>query len=149
MTAPGPVDVESSGRRRDRWDEEWRALVAALDAWTSAGVVGPGRIEVALPGSGRRVVVVVTPEEWSEDVAGIGFGSEQQALRHVKEVLVGLQPEESFAVYGQYRLEASTGSTLPEPDDDLLTGPGEWVALDRDGEVVSRFAEGRDPSEDA
>ncbi|CAA9348172.1 MAG: hypothetical protein AVDCRST_MAG36-1783 [uncultured Nocardioidaceae bacterium] len=107
--------MRSSEQQQQWWEEEWHALVAALDAWTSAAAVGPDRIEVALPGSGRRVVVVVTPEEWAEDVAGVAFGSTREALLHVQEVLAGLGPEEGFAVYGQYRLE---GAQAPAPAGD-------------------------------
>ena len=128
-------------------DDWWLGLVTALDAWTRAAETAPGRIEVALPDSGRRVVVVMTPEEW-DDMVDIMFGRLEPALDDVKQTLLRLEPHESYAVYCQYRLEPSTGPTLPRSDDQVPTGPGEWVAHDREGRVLSRFSEWRDPSED-
>jgi hypothetical protein len=124
--------------------EDWNRLVAALDQWGSAAVVAPGRIEVVLPGSGRRVEVVMTPREWDE-MWSIAWGNLGDAIADVQRMLVGLDPEEGFAVYTDYQLEGSPTPTLPDlEDEDLPPGPGAWVALDRDGRVVSRLSEWRD-----
>ena len=127
--------------------DSWDRLVRALDEWGSAAEVAPGRIEVTLPGSGRRVTVVMTPEEW-DDMSGVMWGSVDAAVRDVEETLLRLQPHHSYAVYSDYRLEPSVSPALPE-DDDAPPGPGEWMVLDGEGRVVSRFAEWRDPQDDA
>jgi hypothetical protein len=125
------------------YDDLYDDLVAALDSWTSARVIAPGRIEVTLPGPGdRRVVVVMTPDEW-EDLAGVMWGSFDDAVADVQRSLLRLRPHEGFAVYGQYRLEPSTTDSLaarPRPP----AGSGSWVAVDREGRVVSRLADSSD-----
>ena len=128
--------------------DAWTRLLRALDEWGSAVEVAPGRIEAAVPGSGRRVVVVMTPEQWSEDVAGVGFGREREAIEYVKDTLLALGPDQSYAVYRDYRLEPSVGPELPE-EADLPQGPGDWMVLDREGRVVSRFADWQDEEDGA
>ncbi len=133
----------------DRHEEEWRWLVSALDDWSSAAEVAPGRLEVVVPGSDRRVVVVMTPEEWSGDLAGVAFGGLRHALGYVEEVLVGLGPEDRYAVYRQYELVPSPTPSLPEEEEVTPQPGGAWVVLDDEGRVVSRLAEWRDPGEGA
>ena len=127
--------------------DDWTRLIVALDGWGSAAQVGPGRIAVTLPGSGRRVVVVLTPEDWHE-MWSVMWGNVDDAIADVRRALLGLQPHEGFAVYADHGLQPSTEPTLPE-DEDLPARPGEWVALDRDGRVTSRFSQWRDPQDDA
>ena len=124
----------------------WNRLIEALDAWTSAAEVAPDRIEVSLPQSGAssRVVVVMTPNQW-EDMAGVMWGDFDSALQDVKQTLLGLQPDERFAVYSDYRLEPSNEPTLPETPDVTPAPGGEWMANNGEGRVASRFADWSEP----
>jgi hypothetical protein len=67
-------------------ERSWYDLVAALDDWTAATVVTADTIEVALPagdGPGRRVLVMVTPDEW-DGMTGVMWGSFENAVEDVK-----------------------------------------------------------------
>jgi len=67
-------------------------------------------------------------------MAGVMWGDFDAAVDEVKRTLLGLQPQEGFAVYGEYQLEPSTESTLPESADSTpsLTGSG-WPMTMRVG----------------
>jgi len=122
-------------------EQLWDRLIDSLNAWTSATEVAPGRIEVLLPepGAERRVVIVMTRDEW-DDMATVMWGNVDDAIAHVKDTLSQLRPDELFAVYEQYRLEPSSGATLPADADmarmnDLLRqhpeGFGRWTTSPR------------------
>lgn len=104
---------------------DWQRLIEALDGWTSAKAVAPGRIEVTRPGrTGRgRAVIVMTPEEWG-DMTGTLGGSFDDAVGDVKRSLRRLRPHEGFAVYSQYRLEGSATPSLPPVTDVPPPGGG-------------------------
>jgi len=122
---------------------EWRRLVEALDAWTSATAVAAGRIEVTLPGHGsRQVVIVMTPGEWS-GMAGTMWGSFDAAVEDVKRSLRDLRPHQGFAVYHQYRLEGSSTPSLPPFTDVPPLRGGHWETR-LGGRVVKLFAERSD-----
>lgn len=80
-------------------DEDWKRLIKGLDSWTSASEIAEGRIEVALTPveSTRRVVVVMTPDQWSR-MTGTMWGNFDDAFQDVKRTLLALQPHEGFAV---------------------------------------------------
>jgi hypothetical protein len=129
-------------------DDDWRRLIEALDGWTSASAIAAGRIEVSLPDDrdGRLAVIVMTPDEW-DDMVGVMWGSFDDAVHDVKRSLQRLQPHEPFAVYSQYRLEGSTTPALPRAPGPVPEAGGEWVTLDREGRITSRFSEWSDPTE--
>jgi hypothetical protein len=126
--------------------DDWERLIESLDAWTWATETAPGRIAVSLPQGGvsRHVVIVMTPDEW-DDMAGVMWGNFDDAVQDVKRTLLALQPEEGFAVYSEYRLEPSTATALPVPQEFTPEPDGEWVAYDREGGIASRFADRSEP----
>lgn len=128
------------------YERQWERLIDALDAWSTANVVAPGHIEVAIPHAdpARLVSILMSPEEW-DDMTGVMWGNFADAVQDVQRTLLRLQPHEAFAVYSQYRLEPSVGPALPEPRPREEASGGEWVALDREGRVVSRFADWSEP----
>jgi len=128
-------------------------LVAALDEWTSAKEVAPGRIEVSIPdGEGFRTVTIVMNEgEW-DDVVGPMWGSVADAIDEVTRTLLTMTPDQNYARYEQYRLVPSTGATCPERPIPTPTasnpGGGKWFAYNRDGSRGDRFADFVDPAEE-
>jgi hypothetical protein len=122
----------------------WERLIAALDEWTSAHEVGPGRIEVVLPDTGtgsRSAQIVMTPEQWS-DMAGTVFGGFDYAFDYVTETLAGMREPDIFAIFSTYDLVPSQTPTLPEdPQIQRLQelarehpkGIGGWFTYDREG----------------
>lgn len=132
-----------------RYERLWARLIEALDEWTSARQVAPGRIEVALPGAGtelRRVQIVMTPDQW-EDMAGVAFGGFEHAIVSVKESLNQLEDAYEFLVYSTYDLVPSVAPELPlDPDVERLDtlarqhpeGIGRWFAYGSDGQGGSR-----------
>ena len=127
-------------------EDNWKRLVGALDAWTWAAEIAPGRIEVSVPhgGGSRHVLIVMTPDEW-DAMAGVMWGNFDDAVEDAKRTLLALRPDEGFAVYSDYRLEPSTAAALPEPPEFTPEPGGEWVAYDRDGRIASRFADWSEP----
>jgi hypothetical protein len=122
-------------------DSLWARLIESLDAWTAAKEIAPGRIEVALPpngGTSGRVQMVMTPDEWNE-MEGVMFGNFDDALQDIKQTLLELGPDEKLVVYEQYRLMPSSAVELPERQDAEPEAGGEWVVLDRQGHLASRF----------
>ena len=97
-------------------EDNWKRLVGALDAWTWAAEIAPGRMEVSVPhgGGSRHVLIVMTPDEW-DAMAGVMWGNFDDAVEDAKRTLLALRPDEGFAVYSDYRLEPSTAAALPEP----------------------------------
>lgn len=64
----------------------WGRLIVSLNQWTSAAEVAPGRVEVLFPsseGSCRRVVIVMTPDEWG-DMASVMWRNFDDAVQDVK-----------------------------------------------------------------
>jgi hypothetical protein len=126
------------------YQDEWERLLAALDEWTSAHEVKPGRIEVVLPDAGtdsRSVQIVITPTQWS-DMAGTVFGGFEYALDYVKETLTAWDGPYPYAVFSTYDLVPSESPELPEdPELQRLQelarehpeGVGGWFTYDGEG----------------
>lgn len=129
--------------------DAWNRLLDALDSWSAAAPIAPGRIEVSVPEDEARrdVVIVMTPDEWDEMTSVMWAGDFDAAVADVERTLLHLQPHERFAVYSHYGLEPSTEPTLPDPPDGLAVPGGEWVAYDAEGRVASRFADWSEPEE--
>jgi hypothetical protein len=125
-------------------ERSWYDLVAALDDWTAATVVTADTIEVALPagdGPGRRVLVMVTPDEW-DGMTGVMWGSFENAVEDVKQTLREMGESDGYAVCNLYRLVPSTSPTLGGAVRRAAPqGPGEWGVRDSEGRVASRFAD--------
>jgi hypothetical protein len=127
---------------------EWERLIQSLDDWGSAREGEPGRIHVRLPDGSREVTIVMTPEEWSEDMTGVMWGNFEDALNDVKETLLNLGINERFARYSQYRLYGSEDAmtALADDEDHAAEPGGEWSTVDRGGHI-SRFADGPKPDQ--
>ncbi len=133
-----------------KYDRLWERLVDALDGWTSAREVEPGRIEVSLPDTGageRQVQIVMTPDEWV-DMASVAFGGFDYAFDHVRDRLASMEAAETFAVYSTYDLVSSTTPELPVDREELRLdelarehpeGFGRWVAANEDGTIQDEF----------
>lgn len=126
----------------------WKLLVAALDDWATARVLAPGEIEVTFDqnGASRRVVIVMTPDEW-EDMWSVMWGDFGAALDDVRSTLASLRSGENHAVFRQYRLEPSADRTLPDDDDFTPEPGGEWIHHDSQGRI-SRLADWVEPGTD-
>ena len=136
--------------RYERYERLWERLLIALDDWTSAREVRPGRIEVTVPDASageRQVQIVMTSDEW-DDMASVAFGGFEYAFDHVKDRLVSMGASETFAVYSFYDLVPSTTPELPEDPEELRLdelarehpeGFGRWVALDDASTIQSEF----------
>src|ERR1700742_3011032 len=128
-----------------RIDDLWARLLADLDTWASAREV-EGGIEVTFEqatGVARTVEIVATPGDWGE-YAGVVWGAVGPALAELRSVLLAMPTDTGYLVYtDSYDFEPSpTRVPLPGPDADFLPEPGgQWVALDSDGRVTSRFAD--------
>ena len=132
------------------YERLWDRLLEFLNTWASATEIGPGRIRVAFegsPGSTRVVDLVMTDDEW-DDTVSVLWGSFDDAAGQVRENIVGLQPDERFLLYSQYRLVPSATEHLPvDPDLERLRelardhpeGFGRWVVLGDDGEVLDEL----------
>jgi hypothetical protein len=108
---------EPEGMRAD-----WDRLVTELDAWAaSARALDDRRIEVWLPRErrGRRVVIELSVEEWSDMVSTM-WGSFDSAVADVRQSLLALRPHERLVVYTQYRVEPA-----PAPDDESSAPAGD------------------------
>lgn len=133
-----------------KYDRLWERLVDALDGWTSAREVEPGRIEVSLPDTGageRQVQIVMTPDEWV-DMASVALGGFDYAFDHVRDRLASMEAAETFAVYSTYDLVSSTTPELPVDREELRLdelarehpeGFGRWVAANEDGTIQDEF----------
>ncbi len=132
------------------YDRLWERLLDALNEWTPAREVEPGRIEVLLRSAGaeeRRVRVVMTPADW-DDMASVAFGGFEYAFDHVKDRLMSMEATETFAVYSFYDLVPSPIPQLPIDPEELRLdelarehpeGFGRWVALNDDGTIQDEF----------
>ena len=127
-------------------DDDWNRLIEALNTWTGAAEFATGQIEVSLPHGevARRVVILMSPGQWG-DMVGVMWGNFDDAIQDVKRTLLGLQPDESFAVYSEYRLEPATSTALEEESEFAPEPDGEWVGRDREGRIVSRYADWSEP----
>lgn len=128
---------------------DYQELVNALDEWTSAAEVAPGRIEVSIPDGtdSRTVTIVMTEDEW-DDVVGPMWASVTDAIADVIRILLTMTPDQDYALYEQYRLVPSTQAAWPEgPTSIPEPNPGGgWFAYNRDGSRGERFADFVDPA---
>ena len=128
---------------------EWGRLVDHLNEWSTASVT-PDGIEVTFDqpdGGPRRVELVVTPDDWSE-YWGVIWGDEDSAAAHLRDLLLTHVPtDKPVLVYDREQWEASATREFPlDPDEDVdRKYGGHWVARDREGNVVSRYADWIDP----
>jgi hypothetical protein len=126
------------------YDRLWPRLIDYLNEWATAREV-PGGIVVTFEdeeGRSRTVEVVTSPKDWDEFVSTI-YGDGDPSKTHIKAVVTSAPVGVPFLVYNNaYDWTASSTRDVPEPDFDL--GPGEWLATDREGKVVSRFADFND-----
>lgn len=125
-------------------DPGWLRLVSYLDEWGVAGETPTG-IEVTFehPSGGLRTVqIVVGPAGWSEYI-GVVWGVEDPADTDLRDLVESMPADQRFLVYGHDQWEAASTPAPPaDPDDDMQPGPGgEWVLLDGDGNVTSRYAD--------
>jgi hypothetical protein len=142
------IDDDPADQERIDFERIWGRLLEFLNKWSEAVEVGPGRIRVSweeADGSTRDVEILMTPEEWEEMVGVMwgGFGRELRA--HLKDTVLGLQPQEHFLVYGDYALYPQATEEVPvDPDLARLEelsrqhpeGFGEWMTYDRSGNPV-------------
>jgi hypothetical protein len=124
-----------------RTNDPWQRLIAYLNEWANAREV-PGGIEITFIGSAgrsRTVEVVMTPEDW-DDFIGTMYGGDDPRPSPIQETVLGAPDGVPYLVYdGTYGWAASETRELPVVDLDL--GPGGWFVTDKDGQVVSRFAD--------
>ena len=127
-----------------QYDRLWQRLIDYLDEWADAREV-PGGIAVTFEGAdgrSRTVELVMSPKDW-EEYASIMYGDGDPAKTPIKQVVTSAPEGVPFLVYtNTYDWAASSTRDLPE--DDPLLGQGEWVVLDDEGKVVSRFADRED-----
>lgn len=122
----------------------WEGLLDHLSTWGSAREVAGG-VEVTFEqptGEPRTVEVVVTPADWSE-YAGSIWGVDDPAATDIRHRITALPPDHAFLVYehGDW-VPSQTRDLPPDPDDDVEPEPGgDWVVLDAQGNVVSRYAD--------
>jgi hypothetical protein len=124
-------------------DAGWERLLDHLTTWGSAREV-PGGIQVTFQqpsGEPRTVEIVASPAEWGE-YAGSIWGVDDPAATDIGRRVSELPPDQPFLVYDGGDWLPSTTRDLPDPDDDVEPEPGgEWVVLDTEGNVVSRYAD--------
>ena len=129
-------------------DELWEALLGYLNTWAVAHPVAAG-IEVTFDATGgsRTITLVCTPEDW-DDYWSMIFGIEGPAQVHLRSEVTAAPADLPFLVYKPtgYEWEASETPAIPtDPYDDVHPEPGgQWVTLDAEGNVTSRFADGID-----
>jgi len=123
-----------------RYRSVWARVLDYIDQWASAREV-PGGIEITFeqsPGVPRTVEVVVTADEWDTYLSVI-WGTEDPRVTPFKEKVLAMPADMGYLVYDTYDWWPCPTPELPE--DDLATGPGEWVVTDRAGTVIDRFAD--------
>ena len=124
------------------YEPAWDRLLASLRTWADAREV-PGGIEVSYAddlGANRTVAMVMTPDAWEELSEVMG----RESPASIKERLLALENDKPFLVCDSgVELIASSTRELP-PDDSANFAPepgGQWIATDRAGNVLSRFAD--------
>lgn len=125
-------------------------LLSGLDSLGSARELSAGQVEVWVTRGRdrRRVVVVMTAEEWDE-MASVRWGDADDALADVKRTVSSLGAEHPYAVYGDYELEPSTTPVREDTstdDDPVDTVGGHWFAYPPDR--TDGRSDGRTPSVD-
>lgn len=130
-------------------DGEQGRLLDHLNAWSTAKRTPTG-IEVTfeqLTGGWRTVELVVTSDEWVE-YWSVQWGDEESAAANIRDLLTNeIPPDKAYLAYASEQWIPSDTRDFAGHDFQKFTPEpgGEWVALDREGNVVSRFA---DHSED-
>jgi hypothetical protein len=123
------------------YDRPWERLIDELTLLGSVVEVAPERTRLTFAdaaGAPRSVEILMSRRQWEEMVI-IPFADFATAAERVKAAILGLRDGERFLVYENYDLVPSTTPDLPlDPD----PGPGRWVALDQDGQVVDEFRPG-------
>ncbi len=127
-----------------RYQRLWGRLIEELNRLGSAVEVDSARTRVTFPDSAgalRSVEIVMSHDEWVAMVSVV-HADFAPAAERVRAAIRGLRDDERFLVYENYDLVPSATPDLlvadPEP------GPGHWVTLDRDGNVVDEFRAGED-----
>jgi hypothetical protein len=90
---------------------------------------------------------VVTSRQWDDYVSTI-FGDGDPAATGIKSSLLAVPGSQQFLVYDNaYSWEPSASPMLPPDSSDSFEPQpgGHWVALDREGNVTSRFADWSEP----
>ncbi len=139
--APQSARVHPSAVKYDRL---WERLLEDLNGWASAREV-PGGIEVTFeqsPGMTRTVEIVVTLADWDDYVSTL-YGTGDPRATSLKRNLLATPAGIPYLVYRMYDWEPSKTRELAE-DDIRNPGPGEWVVMDDNGNVVERFADFED-----
>lgn len=89
----------------------------------------------------------MTEDEW-DDIVGPMWGNVDDAIDEIKRTLMKMNPQETYALYGQYNLVPSTEATSAESPEFAPEPGGEWFAYDRDGRPGSRFADSVEAHDD-
>lgn len=126
-------------------DGDWGRLFDHLSAWTTSRRTPTG-IEVTFEqptGGSRTVELVVTPDGWDE-FWRVQWGDEDAAAASIRDLLENeVPPDKAFLVYAKEQWIPSDTRDFVADYFQKFTpeAGGEWVALDREGNVVSRFAD--------
>lgn len=123
----------------------WGRLLDHLKGWATARRTPTG-IEVTfeqLTVGSRTVELVVTSEGWDE-YWNVQWGDEDSAAANVRDILTNeVPPDKAFLVWNREQWISSDSRDFAGHDVRKFTPEqgGRWVTLDREGDVVSRFAE--------
>ncbi len=101
------------------YERLWERLLERLAGVGGAVELEPGRIEVRVDQSGgpRTIEIRMTRGDW-DNMAGVAWGSFDDAAREVEHAIKTLPEEQSFLVYDLYELHPSATPELP-PDPEL------------------------------
>jgi hypothetical protein len=127
----------------------WERLLAFLMGWSTVREVSDG-IEVTFEsptGASRTVKVMMTREDWDEFVT-VPFGDFSVAASVLMSSIVSLPAEHPWLIYGDsYDFIPSASSTLSASSPASAGPGGEWVILDDEGTIVSRFKDWQEPED--
>lgn len=127
-----------------KYDRLWERLIEHLEELGSAREV-PGGIEVTFErpgGVSRTVEIVMTSRDWDDFISTM-YGTGDPSVTTIRSEVLAVPDDKRYLVYDTYDWEPSATRTVP-PDPFLIADPqprGEWVAVDEEGNVTSRFAD--------